>query len=88
MRIINNTINDPKLRQLITDAVIEAGAQQRDGCGAYTSEFANSQAWTVGIIAPGGVNWSREFFGPDEQTSDFIRERITDALIGLSRTSG
>jgi hypothetical protein len=84
---MTNTIADPTTRNDITAAVTEADTKQPEGWGAYISELAASPDWTVRIVGPDGTTWSREFFGPEQQTAGFISERVVEALTELSRTS-
>ena len=78
--IINNTI--PVLTRGSVEKALLDGIGQRpenESWKIWMDEPQNRSAYIITIEGPNDFNWKREFFGIDEQTPIFIREKVRKA---------
>jgi hypothetical protein len=74
---LTNTIGDPNSRKAIQDAVSE-GIGHR-GLTVKIFEPALSPEYVIRVEGAGGFRWERAFFGPAEQTPEFVRQEVHKA---------
>ena len=75
--VLTNTIADPDSRESIQRAVIEGIGGRPLTVRIF--EPALSPDYMIRIDGPEGFKWERTFFGPVEQTADFIQEEVRKA---------
>lgn len=75
--VLTNTIGDPRHRKTIQDAVLD-GIGHR-GLTVKIFEPALSPEYVIRIEGAGGFRWERTFFGPVEQTPEFVRQEVHKA---------
>lgn len=75
--VLTNTIGDPSHRKAIQDAVLE-GIGHR-GLTVKIFEPALSPEYMIRVEGAGGFRWERTFFGPVEQTPEFVRQEVHKA---------
>jgi hypothetical protein len=75
--VLTNTIGDPNSRKVIQDAVLE-GIGHR-GLTVKIFEPQNSSDYVIRVEGAGGFRWERAFFGPVEQTPEFVRQEVHKA---------
>ena len=76
--VLTNTIAMPDSRKSIQDAVLQ-GIGSRLDTQAWTVSIFEPQAgpeYVIKIKGPNDFNWERTFFGPGEQTPEFIRNEV------------
>ena len=80
--ILANTIAMPGRRQLIGDAVVEGVGDrpENETWKVWIYEPQDRPDYIVTIEGPGDFKWAHTFFGPYEQTPDFIRTEVAKAL--------
>ncbi len=85
---VENYIANPALGKPIERAVLKAiGA--RGGAGSWVVKIyepargPTPMKWVVSIDGPGGFSLEREFFGPNEQTPEFVHGEVERALTGF-----
>jgi hypothetical protein len=75
--VLTNTIADPNQRKSIQDAVLD-GIGHR-GLTIKIFEPALSPEYVIRIEGAGGFRWERTFFGPVEQTPEFVLQEVRKA---------
>jgi hypothetical protein len=85
--VLHNTIADTHHQKMVHDAVMLAGIRAPADWKVFISEFHHSPAWTIRIVIPDGRTWVGDFFGPDQQSRQYIRETIAGVLSALAETS-
>lgn len=75
--VLTNTIGDPSDRKAIQDAVLE-GIGHR-GLTVKIFEPPLGPEYVIRIEGASGFRWERTFFGPVEQTPEFVRYEVQKA---------
>ncbi len=83
LEIFSNDIPLKDQRDKISEAVQSAvGARPGD----WEAEI-HSSSWVVTLTGPNEFHWEHEFFGPDEQDPEFIRETVEEGLAASLTTT-
>ena len=79
--VSTNTIADPNRRKQIQEAVLN-GIGPRSESEAWRLRIFEPQTgpeYVIKIEGPSDFKWDRTFFGPEEQTPEFIRAEVAKA---------
>jgi hypothetical protein len=79
-RILSNNIALPERRDTISKAVLQAIGDRHECWEASIYEPPEEDEYVITIEGPDGSIWTRNFFGPDEQTPESIRQVVEQAL--------
>lgn len=79
--VLANTIAIPEQRKAIQDAVLQGiGSRiKSETWRAKIFEPQMSPEYIIQLQGPNGYNWERKFFGPVEQTAEFIKQTVHQA---------
>ena len=75
-----NTIAMPGRRQAVERAVLQGIGQRPGNWVISIFEPQPSPEYIVSIEGPDGFAWKRAFFGPVEQTPEFIQTEVARAV--------
>ena len=84
VQVFSNNVREPTRRAAVQDAVLGAIGSPSGEWKVQIHENRDSPSWQITIWGPSNFQWSREFFGPDEQNElddyGFIRKTISEVL--------
>ena len=80
LSVFCNTIAMPDRRQVVECAVLQGIGQAPGNWVISIFEPQRSPEYIVSIERPDGFAWKRAFFGPVEQTPEFIQTEVARAV--------
>lgn len=78
--VLRNNIATPQFARPVEAAVRKAIGEAPGDWNVSIEESQDDVAWTIAAEGPAGFRWNRRFFGPQEQSPEFIEDTIKQVV--------